>query len=89
MIIINKSKYLKYENLKFKCSVGKAGIGFKKKEGDNITPIGSYKIIKIFYRKDRIKKIKSNIKLIHIKKILAGAMTQKVKITINKLKLQI
>lgn len=68
MIIINKSKYLKYENLKFKCSVGKAGIGFKKKEGDNITPIGSYKIIKIYYRKDRIKKIKSNIKLIQIKK---------------------
>ena len=30
MIIINKSGYLKYKNLKFKCSLGKAGIKKKK-----------------------------------------------------------
>ena len=31
MIIINKSKYLKYKDLKFKCALGKAGIRKKKK----------------------------------------------------------
>ncbi len=48
MIIINKSGYLKYKNLKFRCALGKSGIGKKKKEGDNITPKGTFKIIKNF-----------------------------------------
>ena len=47
MIIINKSSYLKYKNFRFRCALGKAGIGKKKKEGDNITPKGLYKIVKI------------------------------------------
>lgn len=68
MIIIKKSGYLIYKNLKFKCALGKAGIKNKKIEGDNITPKGTYKIIKIFYRNDRIKKIISKFKLIKIKK---------------------
>ena len=68
MIIINKSGYLKYKNLKFRCAVGKAGIGIKKKEGDNITPKGNFRIIKVYYRKDKIKKIHKKIKLIEIKK---------------------
>ena len=68
MIIINKSGYLKYKNLWFRCALGKAGIGKKKVEGDNITPKGTYKIIRIFYRKDRIKKIKTKIKIFKINK---------------------
>lgn len=68
MIIINKSGQLKYKDLKFKCALGKAGVGKKRAEGDNITPKGTYKIIQIYYRKDRIKKISSKFKLIKINK---------------------
>ena len=68
MIIINKSGYLKYKNFKFRCSLGKAGIKKKKKEGDQVTPKGIFKVIKIYYRKDKIKKIISPIKKIQIKK---------------------
>ena len=68
MIIINKSGYLKYKNLKFRCAIGKAGIGEKSTEGDLITPKGAYKIIKVYYRKDRIKKITSKFELVEIKK---------------------
>jgi L,D-peptidoglycan transpeptidase YkuD (ErfK/YbiS/YcfS/YnhG family) len=68
MIVINKSGYVKYKNLKFRCSLGKAGIGKKEKEGDKITPKGTYKIVKIYYRTDRVKKIFSNFKLFKIKK---------------------
>ena len=68
MIIINKSGYLKYKNLRFRCSLGKAGVGVKKREGDNITPKGTFKIIKIYYRKDKIKKIRTIFKLIKIEK---------------------
>ena len=68
MIIINKSGHLRYKNFKFKCALGKAGIGKKKKEGDNITPKGTFKIVNIYYRKDRIKKLSSKFKLIQINK---------------------
>ena len=68
MIIVKKSKYLKYKNFKFRCSLGKAGIKKKEKEGDNITPRGIFKIICIYYRSDRIKKITTAFKKIKIKK---------------------
>jgi L,D-peptidoglycan transpeptidase YkuD (ErfK/YbiS/YcfS/YnhG family) len=68
MIIINKSGYLKYKKLKFKCALGKAGIGKKKREGDNVTPTGTFKIVKIYYRSDRVKKISSKLRLIEITK---------------------
>ncbi len=68
MIIINKSGYLKYKNFKFKCALGKSGIGNKKIEGDNITPKGIFKIIKIYYRKDRLKNLSSKFTLNEITK---------------------
>ncbi len=68
MHILTNKKYLIYKNYKVKCAIGKRGIGIKKKEGDLITPKGQYKIKFILYRKDRIKKIKTKIKTIIIKK---------------------
>ena len=68
MIIINKTGYLKYRDLKFKCALGKSGIGNKKIEGDNITPKGVFNIIKIYYRKDRVKTLSSKFKLVEITK---------------------
>ena len=69
-ISINK-KYLIYKNYKAKCSIGKRGIGYKKKEGDLITPKGRYRIKYILYRKDRVKRIQTKIKKIIIKKNMA------------------
>ena len=68
MIIVRNNGYLEYKNFKFRCAVGKAGVKTKIKEGDNITPKGTYNILNIYYRKDRIKKIKSSIKKIKINK---------------------
>ena len=68
MIIVKKSGYLKYKNLKFQCVLGKAGIKNKKTEGDKITPKGIFEIIKMYYRADKIKDIKTSIKKIKIKK---------------------
>ena len=72
-VFVNRSNnkniaYLFFKNKKISCTVGKNGIGFKKKEGDFITPKGVYKILKIFYRSDKIKKIKSGIPIFEIKK---------------------
>jgi hypothetical protein len=68
MIIVKKSGYLKYKKFKFHCSIGKAGIKKKIKEGDNITPKGLFKIIKVFYRADKIGNIETRIKKIKIRK---------------------
>ena len=68
MIIVKKSGYLQYKNLKFRCALGKAGIKRKRKEGDNITPKGTFKITKIYYRPDKIKNIKTLVRKIKIKK---------------------
>ena len=68
MHIIIKKKNLTYDDYKVKCAVGKRGIGAKKREGDLITPKGKYKILKIFYRADRVTNLISKISQIKIKK---------------------
>jgi L,D-peptidoglycan transpeptidase YkuD (ErfK/YbiS/YcfS/YnhG family) len=68
MIVVKKSGYLLFKNFKFKCAIGKNGIKKKIKEGDNITPKGVFKLIKIYYRADRIKNLKTNLKKIKIKR---------------------
>tara|TARA_Y100001958_G_C20998910_1_gene383508 strand:- start:221 stop:712 length:492 start_codon:yes stop_codon:yes gene_type:complete len=62
MHIIIKNKYLLFQNYKVKCSIGKRGIGIKRKEGDLITPKGTFKIKQILYRADRINLKKTKIK---------------------------
>ena len=69
MHILIKNKHLYYDNYKVKCAIGKKGVGVKK-EGDLITPKGEFKIIKIFYRKDRLYRIQTKLKKIEITKDL-------------------
>ena len=52
-ILIDKN-YLTYNKLKLNV-IGKKGIGYKRKEGDLITPRGQFKIKFLLYRKDRVK----------------------------------
>ena len=63
-----KNKFLYFDNYKIKCAVGKRGITSKKKEGDNKTPKGTFMFKSVYYRKDKISKIKTSLKKIVIKK---------------------
>ena len=65
-ILINKN-YLTYNKLKVRCAIGKKGIGYKRKEGDLITPKGLFKIKYILYRKDRVK-LKTKLRKVAIQK---------------------
>ena len=65
-ILINKN-YLTYNKYKIRCTIGKRGIGNKKKEGDLITPKGQFNIKFILYRKDRVK-LKTKLKKVIIQK---------------------
>ena len=62
MHIYINNKFISYNNYKAKCAVGKRGISIKKKEGDLITPKGTFKIREIFYRKDRVQNLKTRLK---------------------------
>ena len=84
MHILIKNKKLFYNDYKVKCAIGKRGIGKKRKEGDLITPKGSYKVLKIFYRKDRLKNLKTILKKIAIKKNMGWCNDSKSK-SYNKL----
>ena len=68
MITVYKNSILVYENVIYKCALGKKGINSNKVEGDYTTPTGIYTLGQIFYRKDRIKNLKSNKKIISINK---------------------
>jgi L,D-peptidoglycan transpeptidase YkuD (ErfK/YbiS/YcfS/YnhG family) len=68
MIIVKKTGFLSFLNKKYKCSLGYSGVKKNKKEGDGGTPYGIYNLTKIYYRKDKIKKLQSSLKKIVIKK---------------------
>jgi len=69
MIIYLKNKQtLQIDDFNFKCCIGKKGVTFKKREGDQKTPRGIFKIENLYYRKDRIKKPKTPLKCVEIKK---------------------
>jgi len=68
MHILIKNKKLFIGHYKVKCAIGKRGIGTKKREGDQITPRGQFKIKSILYRKDRISNLESKISKLPIQK---------------------
>ena len=68
MNIIIKKQLLIYKGYKLKCSIGKSGLTYKKREGDLATPRGIFKLGPLYYRKDRIKNLRSKIKKKIIKK---------------------
>ena len=69
MIILSKNKQtLKIDEFKFKCCIGKNGSSLNKKEGDKKTPKGLFLIGDLYFRSDRIKNLKTNLKKIIIKK---------------------
>jgi len=68
MNIIIKNHTLLYKGYKLKCSIGKMGTTFSKKEGDFSTPRGLFRMGSLYYRKDRIKLKKCKIKKKIIKK---------------------
>tara|TARA_A100001011_G_C14243525_1_gene814399 strand:+ start:577 stop:1068 length:492 start_codon:yes stop_codon:yes gene_type:complete len=64
--LINKK--LVFGKYKVKCAIGKRGILRRKKEGDNATPKGKFKIKSLYYRKDRVLNLKTRFKKNIIKK---------------------
>jgi len=61
LIKVKNKDTLIFDDFIFRCVVGKKGISEKKREGDFCTPKGSFKLKTVYYRPDRIKKIKTKL----------------------------
>ena len=64
IINLNKKYFLKVGNRVFRCQVGAGGFKnvAKKVEGDKATPIGKWRLVKLYYRADRVLRPKSKKK---------------------------
>ena len=75
MTIFLKNKHtLQIDDFYFKCSIGKNGLTRKKKEGDKKTPIGTFNIENLYFRKDKISSPKTNLKCLKLIKKWDGVM---------------
>ena len=68
MITIYKNGELHFQNKIYKCAIGRNGIKKNKQEGDGCTPEGTYSLGPLYYRSDRVKKLKTNFNAIPIEK---------------------
>jgi len=68
IIYLINNHTLKVDDFYFHCVIGKNGTSNKKIEGDKKTPIGTYKLGDLYYRKDRSVKPETKLKCIEIKK---------------------
>ena len=72
VINLNKKYFLKVGNRVFRCQVGEGGFKnvAKKVEGEKTTTIGKWRLVKLYYRADRILRPKSKKKnILKIKRI--------------------
>ena len=68
MIIRLNKNIIRINQFKLKCSIGKGGIRKKIKEGDKITPRGTYNLGNLYYRLDRVGEFRTKLKKKIIKK---------------------
>ena len=67
-IILKDKATLVFDDFIFRCAIGVKGITKKKVEGDKKTPIGTFSLGNLYYRKDRNIKPLTKLKCIPIKK---------------------
>ncbi len=53
-ILVERSGWLSFEGLRFRCALGKGGVRSDKREGDGATPVGHFALRQLFYRPDRL-----------------------------------
>ncbi|MEK9741808.1 MAG: L,D-transpeptidase family protein [Pelagibacteraceae bacterium] len=61
MLIVNNKGELWYKKKRYKCAYGRNGFTTSKTEGDGCTPIGTFDLLRLFVRTDRIKNLKTKL----------------------------
>ncbi len=84
-IVLKNKATLIFDDFIFKCSIGKRGLTKNKIEGDKKTPIGTFSLGNLYYRKDRHSKPFTKLKCIPIKEEMGWCDDIKSKNFYNKL----
>ena len=84
-IVLKNKASLQFDDFVFHCAIGKKGLAKNKFEGDKKTPIGTYSLGNLYYRKDRNPKPLTKLKCIPIKKDMGWCDDIKSKKNYNKL----
>ena len=84
-IVLKNKASLLFDDFIFHCAIGKKGLAKNKLEGDKKTPIGTYSLGNLYYRKDRNPKPLTKLKCIPIKKDMGWCDDIKSKKNYNKL----
>ena len=84
-IVLKNKASLLFDDFIFHCAIGKKGLAKNKLEGDKKTPIGTYSLGNLYYRKDRSPKPLTKLKCIPIKKDMGWCNDIKSKKNYNKL----
>ena len=84
-IVLKNKASLQFDDFAFHCVIGKKGLTKNKFEGDKKTPIGTYSLGNLYYRKDRNPKPLTKLKCIPIKKDMGWCDDIKSKKNYNKL----
>ena len=84
-IYLKNKDTLIFGDFKFKCCIGKNGVTNNKREGDKKTPLGKFSLGDLYFRADKIKKLKTRLKCIPIRKNMGWCNDVKSKKFYNKL----
>ena len=84
-IVLKNKASLQFDDFVFHCAIGKKGLAKNKFEGDKKTPIGTYSLGNLYYRKDRNPKPLTKLKCIPIEKDMGWCDDIKSKKNYNKL----
>ena len=84
-IVLKNKASLQFDDFVFHCAIGRKGLTKNKFEGDKKTPIGTYSLGNLYYRKDRNPKPLTKLKCIPIEKDMGWCDDIKNKKNYNKL----
>tara|TARA_B100000131_G_C17983997_1_gene559814 strand:- start:223 stop:717 length:495 start_codon:yes stop_codon:yes gene_type:complete len=84
-LILKNKETIVYKGFNFRCSIGKKGTTKNKIEGDKKTPIGTFKLGNLYYRRDRVNKPKTKLKSFPLTKNLGWCNDIKSKKYYNKI----
>ena len=54
MIYVTSTRTLTWRKKRYRCSIGRSGIFTNKYEGDGATPAGTFPLLRVLYRSDRL-----------------------------------
>ena len=67
MICVTSAHSLTWRGKNYRCAIGKSGISKNKREGDGSTPAGTFSLLRVLHRPDRLSKPTTGLPVLELK----------------------